>query len=53
MSLRDVERVLEVMAWFYRQTQGDTTLFNLMEKKDETESDEEEEEEMEAEESQE
>eukprot|EP00105_Crassostrea_gigas_P007930 XP_011422347.1 PREDICTED: E3 ubiquitin-protein ligase rnf213-alpha isoform X2 [Crassostrea gigas] len=47
VSLRDVERVLEVMAWFYRQTQGDTTLFNLMEKKDETESDEEEEEEME------
>lgn len=30
MSLRDVERVLEVMSWFYKQTQGETYLFKLM-----------------------
>lgn len=41
MSLRDVERVLEVMSWFYRQTQGDTDLFDLMEEEEETDSEEE------------
>lgn len=40
MSLRDVERVLEVMSWFYRQTQGDTDLFDWMEE-EETDSEEE------------
>lgn len=35
MSLRDVERVLEVMSWFYKQTQGDTDLFKLMKAKKE------------------
>lgn len=29
MSLRDVERVLEVMSWFYKQEE-ETTLFTLM-----------------------
>lgn len=41
MSLRDVERVLEVMSWFYRQTQGDTDLFDLMEEEEESDSEEE------------
>nr|XP_034331576.1 E3 ubiquitin-protein ligase rnf213-alpha [Crassostrea gigas] len=41
VSLRDVERVLEVMSWFYRQTQGDTDLFDLMEEEEETDSEEE------------
>lgn len=45
MSLRDVERVLEVMSWFYSQTQGKTDLFKQMEdeKTDSEEEDEEEE----------
>ena len=30
VSLRDVERFLKVMNWFYRQTQGQTNLFDLM-----------------------
>jgi len=30
VSLRDVERVLEVMSWFYAQTQGQSSLFSLM-----------------------
>ncbi|XP_062591685.1 E3 ubiquitin-protein ligase rnf213-alpha-like, partial [Saccostrea cucullata] len=46
VSLRDVERVLEVMSWFYRQSQGETNLFDLMEEEEE-DSEEEEEEEME------
>ncbi|XP_061169263.1 E3 ubiquitin-protein ligase RNF213-like isoform X1 [Saccostrea echinata] len=46
VSLRDVERVLEVMSWFYRQSQGETDLFDLMEE-EEADSEEEEEEEME------
>lgn len=33
MSLRDVERVLKVMSWFYQQSQGNMTLFNLMDEK--------------------
>lgn len=41
MSLRDVERFLEVMSWFYRQTQGDSDLFDLIEEEEETESEEE------------
>lgn len=36
MSLRDVERVLEVMSWFYKQTQGETDLFKLMKENEET-----------------
>ena len=44
MSLRDVERVLEVMSWFYRQTQGQTDLFNRLEKND-TDAEEKDEEE--------
>ena len=45
MSLRDVERVLEVMSWFYSQTQGETDLFDQMEdvETDSEENDEEEE----------
>ncbi|XP_056014152.1 E3 ubiquitin-protein ligase rnf213-alpha-like isoform X2 [Ostrea edulis] len=39
VSLRDVERVLEVMSWFYTQSQGG--LFDLMEEEEETDSDEE------------
>lgn len=31
MSLRDVERVLDVMCWFYRQTQTQTDLFIRLE----------------------
>jgi hypothetical protein len=30
VSLRDVERVLEVMSWFYRQSEDDTLLFQKM-----------------------
>jgi hypothetical protein len=30
VSLRDVERVLEVMSWFYRQSEDDTMLFQKM-----------------------
>ncbi|XP_053396339.1 E3 ubiquitin-protein ligase rnf213-alpha-like isoform X2 [Mercenaria mercenaria] len=33
VSLRDVDRVLTVMSWFYQQSQGDSTLFSLMNKK--------------------
>nr|XP_022293483.1 E3 ubiquitin-protein ligase rnf213-alpha-like isoform X1 [Crassostrea virginica] len=44
VSLRDVERVLEVMSWFYSQTQGETDLFDRMEDV-ETDSEEEDEEE--------
>ncbi|XP_053396342.1 E3 ubiquitin-protein ligase rnf213-alpha-like isoform X2 [Mercenaria mercenaria] len=34
VSLRDVDRVLTVMSWFYQQSQGDNnTLFNLMNNK--------------------
>ncbi|XP_061169274.1 E3 ubiquitin-protein ligase rnf213-alpha-like [Saccostrea echinata] len=47
VSLRDVERVLEVISWFYRQSQGETDLFDLMEEEEEADSEEEEEEEME------
>ncbi|XP_041354642.1 E3 ubiquitin-protein ligase rnf213-alpha-like [Gigantopelta aegis] len=31
VSLRDVERVLKVMSWFYEQSQDNRTLFNIME----------------------
>lgn len=30
MSLRDVDRVLTVMSWFYQQSRGNRTLYNLM-----------------------
>ncbi|XP_053396009.1 E3 ubiquitin-protein ligase rnf213-alpha-like [Mercenaria mercenaria] len=30
VSLRDVDRVLTVMSWFYQQSQEDRTLYNLM-----------------------
>ena len=34
MSLRDVDRVLTVMSWFYEQSEdGNNTLFSLMDKK--------------------
>ena len=53
MSLRDVERVLKVMSWFYQQSQDNRILFNLMEETQEDEerevTDEEEEEEEEEE----
>ena len=34
VSLRDVDRVLTVMSWFYQQSRGsNNTLFNLMNRK--------------------
>ncbi|XP_021363666.1 E3 ubiquitin-protein ligase rnf213-alpha-like isoform X2 [Mizuhopecten yessoensis] len=42
VSLRDVERVLEVMSWFYNQSQGDSALFDLLNKSSEENSDEDE-----------
>ncbi|XP_053396010.1 E3 ubiquitin-protein ligase rnf213-alpha-like [Mercenaria mercenaria] len=33
VSLRDVDRVLTVMSWFYQQSQEDRTLYNLMDDK--------------------
>ena len=33
MSLRDVDRVLNVTSWFYAQSQDTRTLFNLMDNK--------------------
>ncbi|XP_060597648.1 E3 ubiquitin-protein ligase rnf213-alpha-like, partial [Ruditapes philippinarum] len=33
VSLRDVDRVLTVMSWFYQQSQGNNTLFNLIDRK--------------------
>ncbi|KAK3096790.1 hypothetical protein FSP39_003301 [Pinctada imbricata] len=43
VSLRDVERVLEVMGWFYQQSDGPyrTILFDLMNQVDDSESEEE------------
>ena len=38
VSLRDVERVLEVMSWFYRQSEDDHLLFRKM--KDESDGSE-------------
>lgn len=48
MSLRDVERVLQVMSWFYGQCSEDQLLFRKMrgdteDSDSETDSDEEEE----------
>ncbi|XP_021342051.1 E3 ubiquitin-protein ligase rnf213-alpha-like, partial [Mizuhopecten yessoensis] len=42
VSLRDVERVLEVMSWFYNQSQGDSALFDLLNESSEENSDEDE-----------
>ncbi|XP_053396017.1 E3 ubiquitin-protein ligase rnf213-alpha-like [Mercenaria mercenaria] len=33
VSLRDVERVLTVMSWFYKQSQNERLLYNLMDEK--------------------
>ncbi|XP_060599995.1 E3 ubiquitin-protein ligase RNF213-like [Ruditapes philippinarum] len=33
VSLRDVDRVLSVMSWFYAQSQGERTLYKLMDAK--------------------
>lgn len=33
MSLRDVDRVLTVMSWFYQQSQGHRMLYQLMDEK--------------------
>ncbi|XP_060604558.1 E3 ubiquitin-protein ligase rnf213-beta-like, partial [Ruditapes philippinarum] len=33
VSLRDVDRVLSMMSWFYAQSQGERTLYKLMDKK--------------------
>ncbi|XP_053385748.1 E3 ubiquitin-protein ligase RNF213-like [Mercenaria mercenaria] len=33
VSLRDVERTLQVMCWFYNKSKGKRTMFNLAEKK--------------------
>ncbi|XP_060586365.1 E3 ubiquitin-protein ligase rnf213-alpha-like [Ruditapes philippinarum] len=33
VSLRDVDRVLTVMSWFYQQSQGQRTLYDLMDEK--------------------
>ena len=33
MSLRDVDRVLTVMSWFYQQSEGERTLYQLMDDK--------------------
>ncbi|XP_060084373.1 E3 ubiquitin-protein ligase rnf213-alpha-like [Ylistrum balloti] len=48
VSLRDVERVLEVMSWFYNQSQTNSVLFNLLaeENSDDDDDDDEEEEEL-------
>ena len=40
VSLRDVERVLKVMSWFYQQSQDNRILFNLMEHEETQEHDE-------------
>ncbi|XP_041354620.1 E3 ubiquitin-protein ligase rnf213-alpha-like [Gigantopelta aegis] len=40
VSLRDVERVLKVMSWFYEQSQDNRILFDMMEE-EETQQDEE------------
>ncbi|XP_041354587.1 E3 ubiquitin-protein ligase rnf213-alpha-like [Gigantopelta aegis] len=42
VSLRDVERVLKVMSWFYQQSQDNRTLFDMMEEEEREISDEEE-----------
>lgn len=34
MSLRDVERVLDVFSWFYNQTKDENSLLNVMKKVD-------------------
>ena len=49
VSLRDVERVLEVMTWFFQQNQGQdpTYLFDMMDDDDDDESDDDGEEDME------
>lgn len=33
MSLRDVDRVLTVMSWFYHRSQNERTLYNLIDLK--------------------
>jgi hypothetical protein len=33
VSLRDVDRVLSMMSWFYAQSQGERTLYKLMDAK--------------------
>lgn len=39
MSLRDVERVLQVMSWFYRQSEGGHLLFRRMRDESSNDSD--------------
>lgn len=36
MSLRDVERVLDVFCWFYDQTKHENSLLNVMKKEDDS-----------------
>lgn len=36
MSLRDVERVLDVFCWFYDQTKHENSLLNVMKKVDDS-----------------
>jgi hypothetical protein len=49
VSLRDVERVLQVMSWFYRQSEDDELLFQKIREESEYSDTESEEENMEAE----
>ena len=49
VSLRDVERVLQVMSWFYRQSEDDELLFKEIKEEWEYSDTESEEESMEAE----
>lgn len=46
MSLRDVERVLQVMSWFYEQSEEDNLLFRTMRDESEDSDSEQEDEEM-------
>jgi hypothetical protein len=49
VSLRDVERVLQVMSWFYRQSEDDELLFQKIREESEYSDTESEEENMEVE----